>query len=388
VQNRVRPDIAALVLLSVGHFFIDLYASGLGAFQPVLVQKLSLTLKQAGLLGGLLIFFSSVTQPLYGYLSDRFHTRIFTVLSPALAGIFICGLALAPNYWLVMPLVMLGGTGISAFHPQASAWAARSAGSKSARWMAIFITTGTLGLALGPTFFSAIMARFGFESIFWASVPGLLVTALLTRTLTNAPAPDLNLGRGLELDPLRAVWRPLTVHYFLVFFRSVVQVTFAALLPLYLNLERGFSVTQANYVLSLYLTSGALGGFLGGHLADRFGGRAVIRFSMIGSVPFLALFFATNGLLSILSLALGGLILLFTIPVNVVMAQSLAPAQAGTVSALMMGFSWGMAGLIFVPLTGWLSDIYSLHAALSALTIFPLIGFVLSLKLEDSRYTE
>jgi FSR family fosmidomycin resistance protein-like MFS transporter len=106
---------------------------------------------------------------------------------------------------------------------------------------------------------------------------------------------------------------------------------------------------------------------------------------MIGSVPFIALFFATTGPLSLLGLALGGLILLFTIPVNVVMAQALAPSQAGTVSALMMGFSWGMAGLIFVPLTGWLSDTYSLHTALSALAVFPLIGFVLSLKLADSK---
>ena len=384
-QPHIPAKISALLLLSIGHFFIDLYSSGLGAFQPVLVNKLSLTLKQAGLLGGIFIFFSSVTQPFYGYLSDRLHTRVFTVLSPAIAGIFVCSLVLAPTYWLVLPLVMLGGTGVSAFHPQASASAAAAAGSKKAQWMAAFITSGTLGLALGPTLFSAIMSRYGFERVIWACLPGVLVTALLFRALPKAPAPATTLGRAIDWEPLRAVWKPMTVHYFLVFMRSVVQVTFAALLPLYLHRERGYSVTEANYILSLYLTSGALGGFIGGHLADRFGGRAIIRFSMIGSVPFIALFFATTGPLSLLGLALGGLILLFTIPVNVVMAQALAPSQAGTVSALMMGFSWGMAGLIFVPLTGWLSDTYSLHTALSALTIFPLIGFVLSLRLADSR---
>ena len=384
VQAHIPAKVSALLLLSIGHFFIDLYSSGLGAFQPVLVGKLSLTLKQAGLLGGILIFFSSVTQPFYGYLSDRLHSRVFTVLSPAIAGIFICGLALAPTYWMVLPLVMLGGTGISAFHPQASASAAAAAGTNKAKWMATFITAGTLGLALGPTFFSAIMSHYGFERVIWACLPGVLVTVLLFRALPKSPAPP-TLGRAIDWEPLRVVWKPLTVHYFLVFLRSIVQVTFAALLPLYLHRERGYSVTEANYILSLYLTCGALGGFIGGQLSDRFGGRAVIRFSMIGSVPFLVLFFGTTGLPSIIGLALGGLILLFTIPVNVVMAQALAPSQAGTVSALMMGFSWGMAGLIFVPLTGWISDAYSLHAALGALTIFPLIGFVLSLKLPDSR---
>jgi len=73
--------------------------------------------------------------------------------------------------------------------------------------------------------------------------------------------------------------------------------------------------------------------------------------------------------------------LLFTIPVNVVMAQELVPAQAGTVSSLMMGFAWGMAGLVFIPLVGRASDVFSMHAVLMALLAFPLAGFLLALKL-------
>ena len=74
----------------------------------------------------------------------------------------------------------------------------------------------------------------------------------------------------------------------------------------------------------------------------------------------------------------GGLVLLFTIPVNVVMAQELAPGQVGTVSALMMGFAWGMAGMLFVPLSGWAADLWSLHTALAALLVFPVAGFFLA----------
>jgi len=82
-----------------------------------------------------------------------------------------------------------------------------------------------------------------------------------------------------------------------------------------------------------------------------------------------------------LGLALTGLMLLFTIPVNVVMAQELVPSQAGTVSALMMGFAWGMAGLIFIPITGWAGDHFTLHRALFVLGLFPVIGIFLTLKL-------
>jgi FSR family fosmidomycin resistance protein-like MFS transporter len=133
--------------------------------------------------------------------------------------------------------------------------------------------------------------------------------------------------------------------------------------------------------LSAYLAAGAIGGFFGGHLADRFGGRAVILFSMIASVPFLTAFFFTRGWFSVLGLILGGFILLFTIPVNVVMAQELAPSQTGTVSALMMGFAWGMAGMIFIPIVGYAADLFSLRVVLPYLIVFPVIGFFLTLKL-------
>jgi hypothetical protein len=40
-----------------------------------------------------------------------------------------------------------------------------------------------------------------------------------------------------------------------------------------------------------------------------------------------------------------------------------------------------MAGLVFIPLTGWISDLSSMHSALMALLVFPAVGFFLSLRL-------
>jgi FSR family fosmidomycin resistance protein-like MFS transporter len=85
-------------------------------------------------------------------------------------------------------------------------------------------------------------------------------------------------------------------------------------------------------------------------------------------------FFHTSGLLSYAMLALGGFILLFTIPVNVVVAQELVPSQSGVVSALMMGFAWGTSGMVFIPFAGWLSDRTSLGFALELMLVFPLLG--------------
>ena len=49
-----------LVLFSLGHFFIDLYSAALGTFQPVLGDRLGLSLTQAGILGGMMGLSSSV----------------------------------------------------------------------------------------------------------------------------------------------------------------------------------------------------------------------------------------------------------------------------------------------------------------------------------------
>jgi FSR family fosmidomycin resistance protein-like MFS transporter len=365
-----------LMLLSLGHFTVDLYSGSLGVLQPFFVDRFQLSLTQAGILGGLLVFSSSVTQPLYGYLSDRFRLRLFSALGPAVAGIFILGATRAPSYVWAVVWMALGGAGVAAFHPQGTSWAAVGFRSGRARAMAFFISAGTLGVALAPAFFKEWIERLGFDTLLWAVVPGVAVSAL-TLMFIRAPGGESH-RQAFDWPVLRAVWRPMTVLYLGVFFRSAVQVTLAQFLVLYLQRERHYSLHQAAYVLTFYLSAGALGGFIGGHLSDRYGAKRTILVSFAGSVPLMAVFFLTNSWLGVVSLILGGFVLLFTIPVNVIVAQQLVPSQAGTVSALLMGFAWGTSGMIFVPLTGWVSDQYSLHVALASLLVFPVAGYWLA----------
>src|SRR5258706_11191940 len=110
---RVRTGMSALVLFCLAHFFIDLYSSAVGAFQPLLVDKLHFTLTQAGILGGVMVFSGSFVQPAYGYLSDRFHLRLFSPLGPAVGGGFIALLGLAWNFCAAPGLTLPGGTGLA-----------------------------------------------------------------------------------------------------------------------------------------------------------------------------------------------------------------------------------------------------------------------------------
>ncbi|MCL6645601.1 MAG: MFS transporter [Dehalococcoidia bacterium] len=229
-----------------------------GSPDPALVERLGLSLTQAGILGGVFVVSSSVMQPAYGFLSDRYHTKLFAALAPAVAGIGISALGLAPSYAWLLALVILAGAGVAAFHPQASSAVAALSAERRGGWMAAFISSGTLGLSLGPACFSAIAAHRGLPGIYWAAAPGIAVTLLL---LARLPAPGgYSRRRGFDWEPLGRVWKPLAILYLLVFLRSVVQITFAQFLPLYLTRERGFDFSTASYALTLYLASGALGG--------------------------------------------------------------------------------------------------------------------------------
>ena len=82
----------------------------------------------------------------------------------------------------------------------------------------------------------------------------------------------------------------------------------------------------------------------------------------------------------VLLLAIGGLFLQSTLPVNVVFGQSLAPVSAATVSSLMMGFAWGTGGLS-VPLVGMIADRVGIAPTLAGLALVPLLAAAFTLPL-------
>jgi FSR family fosmidomycin resistance protein-like MFS transporter len=156
-------------------------------------------------------------------------------------------------------------------------------------------------------------------------------------------------------------------------------MSFSTFVPVLLT-RRGLSLAQAGLAVSVYLVAVGLGGFLGGPAADRFGPRRVIIVSLVSSVPFLAIAPLMQGWAFVAMLAIGGLLLQSTLPVNVTFGQAIAPISAATVSSLMMGFAWGMGGLS-VPAVGLMADRTGIEPTLMAMAVLPLIAAVLALPL-------
>ena len=375
-----RQDKLTIALLSTTHFILDSYSSFIFPLLPLLATKLKLTPAQVGWLTPTLMITSSLLQPAYGLISDRYLKREMAIFGPLIAAIFLSCLGMATSLPMLMALVICGGIGIGAFHPQGAAIVARAAandgsGKHQGLVMSVFSSTGTVGYALGPLIIAAIIANFGLEKSWYTMFWGIAIAAVMWRYCPALPDRKAETHSVSLRDSLLAVWQPLTLLYFAVVLRSAVSVSVQTFLPFALQ-DSGLGTTAISSVLAGFLFFGGVGGFFGGGMADRWGARRISLVSLLIATPLLLMAFATTGVTSYALMMLGGTALNLPIPVSVVMAQRLVPGGASTVSALMMGFAWG-AGALLAPLTGWLGARYGFFHALWLMSLLPLVSALL-----------
>jgi FSR family fosmidomycin resistance protein-like MFS transporter len=344
-----RRDRFTLTALCAGHFVNDSYSSIIYPLLPLIKVKLGLSAAQIFWLAPLYAISSSLMQPVYGIISDRYFRRFFAVFGPIITGIFVSMIGLAPTYGMLIVLLVAGGIGIGSFHPQAAAMAAAASSERRRVGMALFSAMGTLGFAVGPLVITRVVSAFGLEHSWYIIGTGVVMSAILYRVCPPLPVQPVS-SPGVEkikwqlLSALRTAWKPLTLLYLITVIRSGLQMTTNNFLPFMLE-GRGYSLTAIGNVMTVFLLLGGVGGLVGGFTAERFSGRAVTLYSGLLAGPLMMGAFATTGALSLICLGLGGFMLLATIPVIVSMAQELVPGQTSTVSALMMGAAWGVGAL-------------------------------------------
>lgn len=375
-----RKNKFTIGLLSTAHFVMDSYSSFLFQLLPLMAAKLHLPPAQVGLLPPTLTIASSLMQPVYGVISDRYLKRSMAVFGPLVAAIFLSSMGMANSLPVLMMLVIFGGIGVGMFHPQSAALVSRAAsedgrGKHQGMVMSIFSSSGTVGYALGPVLVAAVVTRFGLDNSWYTVLWGLAFWVVLFRYCPSLEKRGRDVEAPSLIDALRAAWAPLTLLYFAVVLRSAASVSVQTYLPFSLQ-QDGLTTTAISWVLAGFLFFGGVGGFFGGALADRLGARRVSLVSMLLAAPLLLTSFSTNGVISYALLMAGGTVLNLPIPISVVMAQRLVPGGSSTVSALMMGFAWG-AGALMTPLVGAMSERYGFTRALMVMSFMPLISALL-----------
>jgi FSR family fosmidomycin resistance protein-like MFS transporter len=374
---------STVVVLAGTHFLVDGYGNILSPLLPLLIPNLNLSLAAAGTLQMCFLLANSVAQLGFGHVADRWKPRVLLLAGPLVGVTVLPFVGLAGNVWMLGALLVVGGLGGAAFHPPAAAVVHRFAGRQQGLAMSFHITSGTIGQALAPLAFAPVAEHWGLRMTPLLVLPALVV--LVGILLPRVPPLERLHEQGTTggFRALRPYARPLGLLYLIVVLRTVTAISFSTFVPVMLT-RRGMSVTEAGTIASMFLVAVGVGGFFGGPLADRFGARRVIVWSLVAAVPFLAAAPALHGAAFVSVLAAGGFLLQSTLPVNVTFGQAIAPISAATVSSLMMGFAWGTGGLS-VPFVGLMADRVGIESTLMAISLLPLLAAVLALPLPAQK---
>ena len=362
-----------ILALSLVHFIGDFYVSFVNPLLPEFINKFSLSLTQVGLITGLSRLLAFVVQPSVGYLADHYRTRFFVLGGPLFAIIFTSLVGVAPNFPILLMLVLLGSIGSSMYHPQAAGMVSTFSGPYLGFSMSVFNMGGTLAFGLGPLLISYLVGHFGLSVSPLSMFIGLLVMVYPFKVVPFPEQEGLqNLGLvGSIKEVLGDVWKPLALIWLISVLRAFVSQTFGTFLPV-LCANEGFSLFSIGVIVSLYSIAGAISGLIAGHLSDRIGYKPIFYVSsLLGTISLLLLLVLPNNWV-LINAFLSGFFIMAVLPLTVTMGQEIAPKGKSIVSSLMMGLAFGVGGMM-TPLAGHFADLFSIRSTLAVIAFFPVL---------------
>jgi FSR family fosmidomycin resistance protein-like MFS transporter len=377
----------AVAVVVFAHLACDLFPGYVAPLLRHLRGNWELTRFQTAMLvlpGSLMIMF----QPLIGLFADRMRTRAFVmggVLMSALGygtALPLAGL-LGPGsgYLLAMVGIWIGAAGVSAYHPQGAALSGRaSRGGSNHGAVALFVFAGTVGYGAG-LFVPPLFIEPG-RSAWIPCLTVLAVAALAGQALVpRLRPPGERLRRppvgevfGRLISDVRPVFWPLLVCWLIVVLRAATLQSFNQFTSIYYGEVLGLSSLAGAAAVAGFFMAQAAVALVAARLADRVGERSVLLASFLGggAALGLSLLCSARGMtaLSYACLLAGGGLLGGSVPLNVAVGQRLLPRSAAMGSGIMIGFAWGVGGLL-VPLVARVGDAFGSTAAMlwTALTL-------------------
>ncbi|WP_049572506.1 MFS transporter [Nonomuraea sp. SBT364] len=372
---RVNRGVDRVVVLAAGHAGVDVYQGAVPAMVPFLVAERGYGYVAASGVVLAATLLSSIVQPVFGALTDRWRMPWLIPVSMTTAGLGVALSGVSDSYPLTWLAVALSGLGVAAYHPEA-ARLARIASEGSDVRMSWFSLGGTLGFASAPIIVTPLLAAGGLAASPYLVVPGV-AGAVLTLVVMRSLAGPGRRARAAVTARGRDDWPAFTRLTLVIVFRSVVYVGLSAFVALYLG--GGAAGAVALFVL---FAGGAVGTVLGGRLAARLGRVRAMRLAYALSVPAVAGVVLAPGPVAYVFVAAASITLYAPFSLHVTLGQDFLPRRVGTASGVTLGLAVSVGGLAS-PLVGAVAEATSLRVALGCLIVFPVLAWLLSLTLPE-----
>lgn len=362
--------------LSIGHFVTDAYSGFLNPIMPFIAAKIGITMALATVLISISNLTSSLSQPFFGYIADKWQRRFFIFWGMLMASIFLSCLGIANNIYTLALCIILGHMGVAFFHPQAtsivSSYSKCNAGSKD---MSIFIALGTFGFALGPAISSGITQIWGLEKLPFACVFGILMAFILLKNVPKIASGQIEKPQFSILEAIKKIFknRPVSILVGASIVKSFVVSSFPIILPFYWK-SIGYNVSTIGVILLAFMLAGALGVISSPWLEKKVGIKNVFYISLMSVAPLGVIFYISGGkgIIALTSFILIGYVSLLASPVNMALAQKLMPELKSMISGFIGGFSWGVIGIL-LPIISILAEKAGFMNILLSMTFIPLL---------------
>ncbi len=378
------PVYPVMVAIGICHLFNDTLQSVIPAMFPIFSKELGLSYTQLGLISFSLNIVASLLQPAVGFISDKKPMPFALPLGMFSSFLGMLGLALAPEYWMILVSVMLLGFGSAIFHPEGSRVSFMAAGNKRGLSQSIYQVGGNSGQALAPLISAFVLVPLGQKGaalflivaaigIFvlskislWYSKHLQSVSFKQKKKVMVSSLPNLTKKQlGIALGLLMAI----------IFVRSFYVTNMTSFYAFYLIENYHFSIKQGQQLVFIFLALGAVGTFFGGPLADRIGRKSVILLSVVVPIPLAIILPYVSIWLVVILLIILGFFIMLSFSVTVIYAQELFPDKIGTMAGLTVGFAFGM-GAIGGVIIGRLMDVIGVLHTMMVISYLPLLGLV------------
>ncbi len=390
-DKQLQENKKAVIWLTLGHGMADSYSGFINPILPFIVANIGSTLAMATCAMSASQLFSSMMQPVFGFIADKWRKRFFIFWGIIMASVFLSLSGLVHNIWQLALCLILGGVGVGFYHPQATGFVVRYSGKNLAKNMSIFIAAGTIGYSIGPIISSTITQFFGITKMPFAATWGIifaLLGFLCVPKISNHPAPQNTTSFKTALWD---IFKNKTVRILIMVsaLKSLVTSSFSVLLPFYWK-ELGYSAFQIGIAVFLFLTVGALGTYLSSKYEKLIGYKNVFYTSLIAPFILTVIFVSLLKLAPVLSFILfilTGFVTMLSVSINMVMAQKTMPRYKSMISGFIGGFSWGVVGVL-LPLIGFIAQNIGIIKVLVIISFIPVVLSYFVKYLPEKQYQD
>ncbi|MEU3087844.1 MFS transporter [Streptomyces massasporeus] len=359
--------------MSLGHACVDVYQGAVAALVPYFVAERAYSYAAASSVVLAASLLSSLVQPLFGVLTDRWAMPWLLPLSALTAGAGVALSGVTGSYALTLAAVAVSGVGVAAYHPEA-ARVARVVARGRHRAMGWFSFGGNAGFALAPLLVFAVVATGGLRASPLLVVPALAGAALCAAAVRSAGSGAGSAGASTAVG--EDDWPSFLRLSGAVVCRSVVFVGLSTFVSLHVREHTGSGEAAGTAALFVLYAGGAVGTLAGGRLAERYGRTAVVRRSYALTVLAVAGLVLVPGPPVYLFVALTSAGLYVPFSLHITLGQDFLPRRVGTASGVTLGLTVSVGGLA-APALGALADATSLRTALLPLVVLPALGRLL-----------